>query len=142
MAIICTLCGGTNVSCECIANPNNGTIEDYRDGAFYDACCDDCKEFVVIVDVEREKSDARELYNSFIKVNNEKPDMARCEIVLKETGEVKNETIKLDPSVDTSTLSAIYTCNGIEELIKLFDWSKERNFSLIDTYLFHKYRPE
>ena len=142
MAIICTLCGGTNVSCECIANPNNETIYDYREGVFYDDCCDDCKEFVVIVDVEREKSDARELYNSFIKVNNEKPDMARCEIVLKETGEVKNETIKLDPSVDTHDLSVIYTCNGIEELIKLFDWSKERNFSLIDTYLFHKYRPE
>lgn len=139
MAIICTLCGGTNVSCECIANPNNGTIEDYRDGAFYDACCDDCKEFVVIVDVEREKSDARELYNSFIKVNNEKPDMARCEIVLKETGEVKNETIKLDPSVDTHDFSVIYTCNGIDELIKLFDWSKERSFSLIGVHLFHKY---
>ena len=137
MAIICTLCGGTNVSCECIANPNNETIYDYREGVFYDACCDDCKEFVVIVDVEREKSDARELYNSFIKVNNEKPDMARCEIVLKETGEVKNETIKLDPSVDTHDLSVIYTCNGIEELIKLFDWSKERNFSLIDLYLIH-----
>lgn len=139
MAIICTLCGGTNVSCECIANPNNGTIYDYREGAFYDACCDDCKEFVVIVDVEREKSDARELYNSFIKENNEKPNMARCEIVLKETGEVKNETIKLDPSVDTHDLSVIYTCNGIEELIKLFDWSKERSFSLIGVHLFHKY---
>lgn len=139
MAIICTLCGGTNVSCECIANPNNGTIHYYTDGAFYEAYCDDCEENVVIADIERERSNTKILYNDFIKVNNEKPDMARCEIVLKETGVVKNETIKLDPSVDTHDLSVIYTCNGIEELIKLFDWSKERSFSLIDVYLFHKY---
>lgn len=139
MAIICTLCGGTNVSCECIANPNNGTIYDYREGAFYEAYCDDCEENVVIVDIERERSNTKILYNDFIKVNNEKPDMVRCEIVLKETGEVKNETIKLDPSVNTHDLSAIYTCNGIEELIKLFDWSKERSFSLIGVHLFHKY---
>lgn len=139
MAIICTLCGGTNVSCECIANPNNGTIYDYREGAFYEAYCDDCEENVVIVDIERERSNTKTLYNDFIKVNNEKPDMVRCEIVLKEIGEVKNETIKLDPSVNTPTLSVIYTCNGIDELMKLFDWSKERNFSLVDVYLFHKY---
>lgn len=93
----------------------------------------------MIVDIERERSNTKILYNDFIKVNNEKPDMVRCEIVLKETGEVKNETIKLDPSVNTPTLSAIYTCNGIDELMKLFNWSKERNFSLVDVYLFHKY---
>lgn len=139
MAIICTLCGGTNVSCECIANPNNGTIYDYIEETFYDAHCDDCKEFVVIVDVERERDDTRKLYESFLKTNNEKPNIATCEIVLKETGVVKNETIKLDPSVNTPTLSNIYTCNGIDELMELFDWSKERNFSLVDVHLFHKY---
>lgn len=139
MAIICTLCGGTNVSCECIANPNNGTLHYYTDGAFYEAYCDDCEENVVIVDIERERRDTKMLYNDFLKVYNEKPNIATCEIVLKETGVVKNETIKLDPSVNTPTLSNIYTCNGIDELMKLYDWNKERNFSLVNVHFFHKY---
>lgn len=32
MGYICTRCGGTNVACEAIVNPNTGKIIDYFDG--------------------------------------------------------------------------------------------------------------
>lgn len=31
MGYICTRCGGTNVACEAIVNPNTGKIIDYGD---------------------------------------------------------------------------------------------------------------
>lgn len=34
MGYICTRCGGTNVACEAIVNPNTGKIIDYFDGSF------------------------------------------------------------------------------------------------------------
>lgn len=33
MGYICTRCGGTNVACEAIVNPNTGKIIDYFDGS-------------------------------------------------------------------------------------------------------------
>ena len=43
MGYICTRCGGTNVACEAIVNPNTGKIIDYFDGSFAHAICGDCE---------------------------------------------------------------------------------------------------
>lgn len=50
MKVICTRCGGTNIACEAIVNPNTGKIIDYLDESFMHANCGDCKEEVVITD--------------------------------------------------------------------------------------------
>lgn len=42
MGYICTRCGGTNVTCEAIVNPNTGKIIDYFDGSFMHAICAGC----------------------------------------------------------------------------------------------------
>lgn len=39
MGYICTRCGGTNVACEAIVNPNTRKIIDYFDGSFMHAIC-------------------------------------------------------------------------------------------------------
>lgn len=44
MKVICTRCGGTNIACEAIVNPNTGKIIDYLDESFMHANCGDCKE--------------------------------------------------------------------------------------------------
>ena len=48
MKVICTRCGGTNIACGAIVNPNTGKIIDYLDESFMHANCGDCKEEVVI----------------------------------------------------------------------------------------------
>ena len=53
MKVICTRCGGTNIACEAIVNPNTGKIIDCLDESFMHANCGDCKEEVVITDVDR-----------------------------------------------------------------------------------------
>ena len=37
MKVICTRCGGTNIACEAIVNPNTGKIIDYLDESFMHA---------------------------------------------------------------------------------------------------------
>lgn len=42
MKVICTRCGGTNIACEAIVNPNTGKIIDYLDESFMHANCEGC----------------------------------------------------------------------------------------------------
>lgn len=46
MKVICTRCGGTNIACEAIVNPNTGKIIDYLDESFMHANCGDCMDEV------------------------------------------------------------------------------------------------
>lgn len=47
MGYICTRCGGTNVVCEAIVNPNTGKIIDYLDESFMHAICSNCENEVI-----------------------------------------------------------------------------------------------
>lgn len=53
MGYICTRCGGTNVACEAIVNPNTGKIIDYFDGSFMHAICSNCENEVIISNIEK-----------------------------------------------------------------------------------------
>lgn len=74
MKVICTRCGGTNIACEAIVNPNTGKIIDYLDESFMHANCGDCKEEVVITDVDRVKKDIDSMFFKFVKKNGKEPD--------------------------------------------------------------------
>nr|DAO46730.1 MAG TPA: antitoxin [Caudoviricetes sp.] len=80
MKAICTRCGGTNIACEAIVNPNTGKIIDYLDESFMHANCGDCKEEVVITDVDRVKKDIDSMFFKFVKKNGKEPekDNALC----------------------------------------------------------------
>lgn len=52
MGYICTRCGGTNVVCEAIVNPNTGKIIDYLDESFMHAICSNCENEVIISNIE------------------------------------------------------------------------------------------
>lgn len=74
MKVICTRCGGTNIACEAIVNPNTGKIIDYLDESFMHANCGDCKEEVVITDVDRVKKDIDSMFFEFVKKNGKEPE--------------------------------------------------------------------
>lgn len=87
MKVICTRCGGTNIACEAIVNPNTGKIIDYLDESFMHANCGDCKEEVVITDVDRVKKDIDSMFFEFVKKNGKEPEYVECQIVWKDTGD-------------------------------------------------------
>ena len=100
MKVICTRCGGTNIACEAIVNPNTGKIIDYLDESFMHANCGDCKEEVVITDVDRVKKDIDSMFFEFVKKNGEEPEYVECQIVWKDTGDDRRTTIKLSLSIN------------------------------------------
>ena len=55
MGYICTRCGGTNVACEAIVNPNTLEIIDYLSDIFMHATCSDCEEMVTITNPDQIK---------------------------------------------------------------------------------------
>ena len=78
MKVICTRCGGTNIACEAIVNPNTGKIIDYLDESFMHANCGDCKEEVVITDVDRVKKDIDSMFFEFVKKNGKHAAECMC----------------------------------------------------------------
>lgn len=73
MGYICTRCGGTNVACEAIVNPNTGKIIDYFDGAFMHAICSDCENEVVISNVEGVKYEIDLRFLEFVERTGKEP---------------------------------------------------------------------
>lgn len=123
MKVICTRCGGTNIACEAIVNPNTGKIIDYLDESFMHANCGDCKEEVVITDVDRVKKDIDSMFFEFVKKNGEEPEYVECQIVWKDTGDDQRTTIKLSLSInDDDNDNVFYHCNGIESLKSLVEY--------------------
>lgn len=136
MKVICTRCGGTNIACEAIVNPNTGKIIDYLDESFMHANCGDCKEEVVITDVDRVKKDIDSMFFEFVKKNGKEPEYVECQIVWKDTGDDQRTTIKLSLSInDDDNDNVFYHCNGIESLKSLVEYGVGE-FIVIDCWSF------
>lgn len=136
MKVICTRCGGTNIACEAIVNPNTGKIIDYLDESFMHANCGDCEEEVVITDVDRVKKDIDSMFFEFVKKNGEEPEYVECQIVWKDTGDDRGTTIKLSLSInDDDNDNVFYYCNGIESLKLLVEYGVGE-FIVIDCWSF------
>lgn len=136
MKVICTRCGGTNIACEAIVNPNTGKIIDYLDESFMHANCGDCKEEVVITDVDRVKKNIDSMFFGFVKKNGKEPEYVECQIVWKDTGDDQRTTIKLSLSInDDDNDNVFYYCNGIESLKSLVEYGVGE-FIVIDCWSF------
>lgn len=79
MGYICTRCGGTNITCEAIVNPNTGEIIDYFDGAFMHAICSDCENEVVISNVEGVKYEIDLRFLEFVERTGKEPEYVEKE---------------------------------------------------------------
>jgi len=134
MKVICTRCGGTNIACEAIVNPNIGEIIYYPDESFMHANCRDCKEDVVITDVDRVKKDIDSMFFDFVKKNGKEPEYVECQIVWKDTGNDQRKTMKLSLSINDDDNVFCY-CNGIESLKLLVEYGVGE-FIVIDCWSF------
>lgn len=87
MGYICTRCGGTNVACEAIVNPNTGKIIDYFDGSFMHAICSNCENEVIISNIEEVKHEIDLRFHEFVEKTGKEPEYVECQIVWKKTGD-------------------------------------------------------
>lgn len=127
--------GGTQIRFD-KENPNTGKIIDYLDESFMHANCGDCKEEVVITDVDRVKKDIDSMFFEFVKKNGKEPEYVECQIVWKDTGDDQRTTIKLSLSInDDDNDNVFYYCNGIESLKSLVEYGVGE-FIVIDCWSF------
>lgn len=117
MGYICTRCGGTNVACEAIVNPNTGKIIDYFDGSFMHAICSNCENEVIISNIEEVKHEIDLRFHEFVERTGKEPEYVECQIVRKETGDEQRKTIKLSLSINDDDNDDVFCyCNGIDKM--------------------------
>lgn len=118
MSTICTKCGGTDVSCEAMINPNNKEFKHYTDESFLYGWCENCKTGVILTDTAEIQAEIQQKFDAFVKENGEGPHYVNCHIVWKDTND--NYDVKIQLSNDTGEDDDIFfycsSLNGLKSL--------------------------
>lgn len=118
MKVICTRCGGTDVSCEAMVNPNTKEFRNYTDESFLYGWCDSCKTGVILSDTDEIQVEIQKKFDVFVKENGKEPHYANCHIVWKDTND--NYDVKIQLSNDTGEEDDIFFyCNSLNALKSL-----------------------
>lgn len=133
--IICSKCGGINILCEAMIEPNTKQFSHYTDESFAYGWCEDCEKGTVLSDVDEVKNYITAEYKVFRESYNMEPQYANCQIVWKDTGETCNVRIMLSADAEAKDDKAFYYCDNIDELISLTEYN-DRNFMVIECYGF------
>lgn len=125
MSIICSRCGGTNIMCEAMIEPNTKKFDHYTDESFLYGWCDDCQTGTRLTDVDEVKNDISKQYLVFKESYGIEPQYADCRIVWKE--DRKEDDVRIMLSADTGLEGdgAFYNCNSLNGLISLAGYGKE-----------------
>jgi hypothetical protein len=118
MNVICTRCGGTDVSCEATINPNTKEFKDYTDESFLYGWCESCKTGVIISDTDEIQVEMQKKFDEFVKNNSNEPHYANCEIVWKDTDGSQEVKIQLsgDTGEDDDMFFYCQSLNGLKSL--------------------------
>ena len=139
MSIICTKCGGTDVACEAMINPNNREFENYTDEAFIYGWCNKCNTGIILTDEREIKAEIEQKFNDFVKENVKEPAYAVCEIVWKDTNCQENVKIQLssDSSLDEDD-DIFFYCDSLNDLKALCEFGGE-DFIVTEINRFENY---
>lgn len=139
MCVICTKCGGTNVACEAMINPNGKVFKHFTDESFAYGYCEDCNTGVVLSDVDDVKKRIDSIHEEYLNIVKKEPLYASCDIVWKDAEKpcaVENVIIKLSTDiVDSEDDRIFYYCEDLEELKSLTEFSGE-DFTVVEFYNF------
>ena len=124
MNVICTKCGGTDVSCEAMINPNNKEFKNYTDESFLYGWCERCNTGVILSDTDEIQVKIQQKFDAFVKRNGSEPRCVSCEIVGKDTNDYYD--VKIQLSSDTGEEDDIFFyCNSLNELKSLTTFGVE-----------------
>ena len=80
MSIICSICGGTDVKCAAVIDPNTKQFLDFGYEAFLDGECSRCGN-VALTDSDEVKTDMDKRWAEYMAQHHTAPNYARCDIV-------------------------------------------------------------
>lgn len=136
MSIICTKCGGTNVTCEALIDPNTKKFDHYTDESFLYGWCDDCKTGTVLTDVDEIKNDIKEKYQVFYEKNRMEPQYANCHIAWKDNRDCCDVKIMLSADTGLDKEDIFFYCDSLNDLQSLAEYGKT-DFIVTECYSFN-----
>lgn len=137
MKIICTKCGGTDVSCEAMINPNNKAFKHCTDESFLYGWCESCKTGSILTDPDEVKIKIQQKFNAFVRENGKEPYQVDCHIVWKDTND--HYDVKIQLSDDTGKDDDIFFyCSSLEGLKSLTTFGGE-DFIVTEIYGFENF---
>lgn len=117
MAIFCSKCGSTDVSCRAVVNPGTKAFIQYADESPDYGWCGTCRSGRVLADPERFVSDMKKAYLEYKAAYNEDPLYASCRIIFKDSDKAEEGAkFKLSHKVDGMDDGIFFYCCGVEGL--------------------------
>lgn len=133
MNIICSKCGGTNIMCEAMIEPNTKKFDHYTDESFLHGWCNDCHTGTVLTDVDEVKNNMSKQYLVFKEPYGIEPQYTNCRIVWKDDREQEDVKIMLSAGLDGEDV--FYNCNSLNGLLSLAECGNE-DFIITECYGF------
>ncbi|MDH6309450.1 hypothetical protein M2448_002387 [Dysgonomonas sp. PF1-14] len=123
MKVICTQCGGEDVTCEAWVNPNKNNmdkaLDHFSDESFYYGYCTDCHSSTVLSDCEEVIQAVDYLSGSYKEATGKKPASARCEITYRDENNQYGECL-IGLNGQSKDKEGLLCCvDGIDGLKKL-----------------------
>ena len=137
MSIVCSICGGTDVKCAAVIDPNTKRFIEFGHGAFLDGECSQCGN-VALTDPDEVKSDMDRLWAEYMAQHHTAPNYARGDIVRHgDYDGCEGACIRIggpENAVEKHRIVAV--CRDLEELKALTEPDPEREFTVVECQLF------
>lgn len=119
MSIICSKCGGTNIMCEAMIEPNTKKFSHYTDESFLYGWCNECWKGTILTNVEEVKNYITTEYKIFVESYGIEPQYANCQILWKDTQESCDVRIMLSVDTGIEEDKTFYSCSSLSGLLSL-----------------------
>ena len=134
MSILCSICGGTQIRCAAVIDPNTKEFIEFGYSALSDGQCDDCGN-VILTDPDQVKSNIDRIWTEYISTHRTVPNFVRCEVVRTgDYGGCEQAYIRIGGLENTGGGSnTVAECRDINALKALAvpDPDSERGFTLV-----------
>lgn len=135
--IVCSICGGTDVKCAAVIDPNTKQFIDFEYEAFLDGECSQCGN-VALTDPDEVKAGMDKLWAEYMAQHHTAPNYARCDIVRHgDCDGCESACIRiggLENAVEKHRIVAV--CRDLEELKTLTVPDSDREFAVVECQLF------
>lgn len=132
MSIVCSICGGTDVKCAAVIDPNTKQFFEFGHDTFQDGQCGQCGN-VVLTDPDEVKADLNKLWTEYMAQHRTAPNYALCNIVRHgDYDGYESAYIRIGgPTEAAEKHRIVAVCRAFEELERLAASDPKRNFTVV-----------
>lgn len=135
--IVCSICGGTDVKCAAVIDPDTQEFIDVEYEAFLDGECSLCGN-IALTDPDEVKTDMDKRWKEYMKLHHTVPNYARCDIARHgDCDGCESAFIRIggpENAVEKHRIVAV--CRDLEELKTLTVPDSDREFTVVECQLF------